>query len=773
MAFGLKLSIRNMVLGLAMASVLFILLLSTVALLSNHRLVKYHEELVESAFPVSEAVRSVLEIVMRLKDRQHEMMNVISVAELMAITSRTPLEQRYDQERQRLEGILVRFPATRDNLAELDRNFIDLLKADSRLTEQRRQWLLLSARLKDGFHKLEREADKIVLMADALAGKTRLEEYRRIRRIRSLLEQETAETTWLPLVREQFKTTSAHVQNATANVRQGSLALVLLSRQLTMERRRDLLISIRANGIEQAMGTIRDALSRLKDQIDAGSELHPLTLELESSVLKIPSLLTEGENSLYQLLQASFVADDLLRDLRVQLNQAAVQVMLNVEQLSSPAGLLRGEIAADTQAVVTANRWMMLSISVLAPLTMTAAIFLFLRWLMQRTRRIVHSLQVCSEGNYSSRVPLEGTRDELDNIAVMVNSLAQTLQRLESSDQHALMSRLALNALLETSLTPLTLQDYLKTALQIILNIPWIKAWNNKAAIFLVDQETGVMQLTVSVGLSSEEVQICSQVKADHCLCGIVLAKGTMEFGNNKDARCLIRHPGVDDHSQYCMPILSRGKVLGVLTLQVDKAPSQDAEIEALLTSIVHSLAEVIERKRVEERLEHMAHHDLLTGLPNRSLYHEHLDRVLSRAARTRTIAAVMLLDLDRFKQVNDSLGHAAGDALLVEVTNRIQGTLRASDLLARFGGDEFAVVLEDVATIQNVTLVAEKILLCLGKPFDIQNTECSIGVSIGISLYPEHGEKAETLMSHADKAMYAVKTSGRNNFQFAHASHN
>jgi len=176
---------------------------------------------------------------------------------------------------------------------------------------------------------------------------------------------------------------------------------------------------------------------------------------------------------------------------------------------------------------------------------------------------------------------------------------------------------------------------------------------------------------------------------------------------------------------------------------------------------------EIVERRQAEARVHHMAYHDSLTGLPNRALLSDRLDRALLAAQRTDRLLAVMFLDLDRFKTINDSLGHATGDQLLKDVASRLCRAVRASDTVARLGGDEFVVLVPGIRAVDESTRVAEKIIEALSDPFPIEGRVLHITPSIGICVYPHDGADVDTLMRHADAAMYHAKASGRNNYQF------
>ncbi len=176
---------------------------------------------------------------------------------------------------------------------------------------------------------------------------------------------------------------------------------------------------------------------------------------------------------------------------------------------------------------------------------------------------------------------------------------------------------------------------------------------------------------------------------------------------------------------------------------------------------------EIVERRQAEARVHHMAYHDSLTGLPNRALLADRLDRAMLSVKRTERRLAVMFIDLDRFKTINDSLGHDTGDHLLKEVAGRLGHAVRASDTVARLGGDEFVVLVPGIRNGDESAHVAEKIIEALAAPFPFEGRMLHITPSIGICVYPDDGGDVETLMRHADAAMYHAKASGRNNYQF------
>jgi diguanylate cyclase (GGDEF)-like protein/PAS domain S-box-containing protein len=173
---------------------------------------------------------------------------------------------------------------------------------------------------------------------------------------------------------------------------------------------------------------------------------------------------------------------------------------------------------------------------------------------------------------------------------------------------------------------------------------------------------------------------------------------------------------------------------------------------------------DITERKDIEEHMQHMAQYDALTHLPNRALFNDRLQQAIAAAQRNKARLALMFIDLDKFKPVNDTYGHGVGDLLLKEVALRIQNCLRESDTAARIGGDEFVILLPAIETKQDAGKVGDKILHALNQPFELAGHTLQISASIGVAVYPEHGNNEKLLVKNADLAMYHAKENGRNN---------
>jgi two-component system NtrC family sensor kinase len=181
-------------------------------------------------------------------------------------------------------------------------------------------------------------------------------------------------------------------------------------------------------------------------------------------------------------------------------------------------------------------------------------------------------------------------------------------------------------------------------------------------------------------------------------------------------------------------------------------------------------MRDITDRKEMQEKVWRQANFDLLTGIPNRLLFQDRLQQVILQARREQFNVALMYIDLDRFKEVNDLLGHEAGDDLLRQAAQRLAGVLRATDTLARVGGDEFTVIMPRAADRPAAGRVAARILQVLAEPFVLQGGEGRVGGSIGIAIFPQDGSDIPTLIRNADAAMYRAKEAGRNTISFCPA---
>lgn len=220
-------------------------------------------------------------------------------------------------------------------------------------------------------------------------------------------------------------------------------------------------------------------------------------------------------------------------------------------------------------------------------------------------------------------------------------------------------------------------------------------------------------------------------------------------------------------------PIFGKSrKIFGTLALHFGEATTPTAHEDQVARICARLAGIAIERMAAEEKVRYLAHYDGLTALPNRFLFNEYLSLAFRNVRRTGKKFAVLFIDLDKFKEVNDTLGHAAGDFVLRKIAARMRGCLRNSDKIARMGGDEFYVLVEDLNDGCHVAEIAHKLLDAASSPIQMGDVECELSASIGISIHPQDGENSQTLLKNADCAMYRAKELGKNRYQFFSRPH-
>ena len=300
--------------------------------------------------------------------------------------------------------------------------------------------------------------------------------------------------------------------------------------------------------------------------------------------------------------------------------------------------------------------------------------------------------------------------------------------------------------------------------LQLVLdNIPHYIFWKDRNSVYLGCNRN----FAIIAGLNNP-LEIVGKTDYD-----LPWTKEESDFFREGDARVM-----ETDTAEYHIiePLLQADGTQ--VWLNTNKMPLHDAE--GNVVGILGTFEDITERQIVEEKIRYQAMHDLLTGLPNRTLFNEQLSVSLTQACNSQSMLAVMFLDLDRFNTINDTLGHAVGDRLLQEVAKRLSSCLRQNDILARWGGDEFTLLVSQTSSAEEVTKIAQRILNVLKPAFNLEgysqacrSTSLHISSSIGITLYPQDGEDAETLLRNSAAALHRAKQQGRNNFQFYTAAMN
>jgi len=329
-------------------------------------------------------------------------------------------------------------------------------------------------------------------------------------------------------------------------------------------------------------------------------------------------------------------------------------------------------------------------------------------------------------------------------------------QALRDLRQHADMNA-SLNEILQLSLSELPLVDLLDKILVIMLDISWL-ALGRKGSIFLVGDEPEVLNMVVEYNLGPELQYMCNQVRFGNCLCGLAAQNEELVFRSCVNSEHHNRPKGMEPHGHYCVPIKGRHDLLGVLNLYVNIDHKTDVVEQDFLTSAAQTIAGIIERKKMEEKLKEQSYEDVLTGLPNKRCFYDNLAQALARAKRADAPIALFHVDMEGVEKVRGEFGDEASDTLLQASAGRISTCLRATDTLARAGMNEFLVLLEPTGSNEEISDAARRLWEEMSKPFNIFGHVVQLKISIGISIYPQNGESTEALLKHADYQMYAQK---------------
>ena len=357
-------------------------------------------------------------------------------------------------------------------------------------------------------------------------------------------------------------------------------------------------------------------------------------------------------------------------------------------------------------------------------------------------------------------------QQKIDELEKEVDSNKQQLRELKQrSDIQSI-----LNKILRISLDSPPLTEQLDQILQLVLSLEWLTL-EEMGCIFLVDEHDKSLSMSAHHNLSKTLLTMCNKVAFGRRLCGKAAQSQELIFKHCLDSDHENRYEGIVPHGHHIIPIISNNRTLGVLNLYVKHGHRQSAiEIEYLSTCS-SAIAGIIERKNIEKRLQYLSLHDELTGLPNRRHLFGSIEQLIKSSKRNKKKFAVLYMDLDGFKDVNDKHSHAFGDELLKQSSKRVRDFIRESDLFARLGGDEFIIIAEDIDETNGLRTFGQKIIDCISQPYCIENVKVTIGSSIGISIYPDHAENTDHLLLCADKALYAAKQQ-RGQVMFYHSSH-
>ncbi len=402
----------------------------------------------------------------------------------------------------------------------------------------------------------------------------------------------------------------------------------------------------------------------------------------------------------------------------------------------------------------------------------SVAHFFLGRHLLRRLQQVSDHLQQRGEAGTSLHVLAQG-KDEIGDMARAVEQFLADRSQLEARTAELTRTKEFLvkqGRVLEMIATGAPLADILDQLTRLVES----EMAGITGSVLLLDNQGVHLRHGAGPSLPSAYRQAIDGVRIGPAVgsCGTAAHRGETVIVTDiqsdplwADFRTLAALHGF--RSCWSSPILSQeGDVLGTFAMYSAVVNAPAAQHSRLIEMVTRIAGIAIERRRSEERIGHMAHHDDLTGLPNRALLDDRLAQALVQARRSGRAVALLFVDLDGFKFVNDSFGHAVGDAMLIAVAARLSGVLREGDTVARLGGDEFVLMLVDLDRAEDAARVAQKVLSALAQPLLVHARSLHASASIGVSVYPGDGATGEQLLTHADVAMYRAKQRGHGTYQ-------
>ncbi|MBF0466141.1 MAG: EAL domain-containing protein [Nitrospirae bacterium] len=355
----------------------------------------------------------------------------------------------------------------------------------------------------------------------------------------------------------------------------------------------------------------------------------------------------------------------------------------------------------------------------------------------------------------------------------LYSSLEELNQAKKTLEEHSLeitktsQIQNIISSIMKISFKNIEISECLELSMDILFSIPWFSA-RSVGCIFLFDAPTQTLKLAARRNFPHQLLSPCKTVQIGKCLCGLAAYTGEIVFADSVDERHTIRFDGMGEHGHYCVPIKSKNnEILGVLNVDLNPGHKKHILEEQLLTSFTETLAYVIEKINITQRLQFLANYDSLTNIPNRNLLYDRLEQNLNFMKRYGGSIALIYVDLDKFKSINDNYGHDVGDIVLKMVASRIKECIRDVDTVARIGGDEFVILISKVEDDNEIERISERIIASLLEEMIIKSDKHRVGASLGVSIAPKNGNTSSDIFKKADIAMYLAKTTGGNRFLF------
>jgi diguanylate cyclase (GGDEF)-like protein/PAS domain S-box-containing protein len=728
-----KIDIKQLLKLVFYSSSIAIAILATSTIIIEKLSLDSQKELIDHVVKIELITNNLNNSITALIKRTTDMALSDSIDKLMLASKRKKLKQALTNDLIMLKELMQTTTKGTTLIKDFKIIYERFIAADNELLEKQAILIILNERLHGKNLALEIYVNNIIGAVEAAAGKIKLKTSRARRAwITKNINDDKTPTTSNLLKNEHLSAQQQRVENASHQVQLSAIQIIRLSRKLLQISNRDALVSVRDNEIAQEISQIRFSLNILMADLKELPELMKDVNDVRHSMNYLINVLLEDQFSIYNLRTQSL---DLKSGLDTHLHNKVYKNTDAMVKIINELGTHVHNIIDSNKTKIEINSKINYLITILLSTLVVVFITLSLRTLKHRIDKplqlISGAVNNLSKGELTSRLDSNDfAKDEFLLVADSFNQFAerneQLINELSSTHDALLDNQHRLNAILENALVGIA---HLKDRCFISVN-------QRFEEMFGYDRNN----------IEGLKTEILFSSKEDFDAVGEEAYKKLRENSTYYN-EWLVQHKNGDEF--WCA---------------ISAKSIEDGKPEA---GTIWLYEDITERKHTEEKLLTLANFDTLTDLPNRSLFMHRLENYIDVAKRNKHILSVMFIDLDRFKQVNDSLGHDVGDELLKAIANKLNNCVRNSDTVARLGGDEFTIIMDDVRNKLVPERTAIKIIQSLKEPTFINGQEIIISPSIGISMYPADGENIADLLRSSDAAMYHAKKLGRNNYQF------